>query len=465
MRELKHPDASFYFFPGIGFNRYMRQDLKTKGDILYSIKHYKENHPKKRFEVTNLGSSATILLRDSELIREFVNKPALYEKIHVFRTMSLLTGNGLAFAEGDVWKAHRKIVSSCFHFEFLTSNISNIMGIINEFLDKIPPQGEKNFPVVTKMQEITGDVIGRLFFGEKLSSYTFQGKGLTLALADLATQLGLSAVSLGVMLFGPKLLKIPFISRYRKMMQDITDFRKLCFKIIQDRKAHPEKSNKDLLGTLLEAQQSGDQCFSDEDIVDEFITFYFAGMDTTAHLVASVFYNLTQHPEYLKVLKEERDRTYNTETTKTNETLQKMDQLHAFLKETLRVSSPAPGVTFRVAKADHKLLDLDIKKGTVVRTDFYALFMDEKNFKNAAEFDPNRWNDPKLKLDSFAFTPFSAGPRNCIGQHLAILESKLIISEFLERFEFKLKDGYNLKMTSRFLYEPVDPVVFELTPK
>jgi len=469
MRELNRPDASFYFFPGIGFNRYMRKDLQTKDDFLYSVKHYKENHPNQKFEVTNMGSSVTIMLRDPELIREFVNKPALYEKHHVFRTIKLLSGTGLAMAEGDVWKAHRKIVSSCFHYEFLTSNISNMMRIINEFLDKIPHQGYENFPVVMKMQEITGDVIGRLFFGEKLSSYTFKGKSLTLALADLATQLGLCAVSLGVLIFGPKIMKMPFLPRYKKVMQDVTDFRKLCFKIVQDRKANPQKSSKDLLGTLLEAQQSGlhpEQCLSDEDIVNEFITFYLAGMDTTANLVAMVFYNLTQYPEYLKVLKEERDRTYNSEAIKTNETLQKMDYLHAFMKETMRFYSPAPGVTFRIAKADHKLLDLEIKKGDVVRADLFSSYYNEKYFVNPHEFDPKRFYDgSKQKMDSHVFIPFSAGPRNCIGQHMAIIEAKLIISEFLERFEFKVKDGYQLRMINRFTYEPVERILFDVVRK
>ena len=254
-------------------------------------------------------------------------------------------------------------------------------------------------------------------------------------------------------------------------MQDVTDFRKLCFKIVQDRKANPQKSaNKDLLGTLLETQQSGipaEQSLSDEDIVNEFITFYLAGMDTTANLVSMALYNLTQHPEYLRVLQEERDKTFNTKTGKTAETLQKMDHLHAFLKETLRFHSSAPGVTFRIANADHNLLDLEIKKGDVVRADLFSSYFNEKYFDHPFEFNPKRFyeDENKKKLDSHVFIPFSAGPRNCIGQHLAIIEAKLIISEFLERFEFKMKDGYKLRMVNRFTYEPVERILFDIKRK
>ena len=466
MYELRSPNASFYFFPGIGFNRYMKRDLKEKGDFLYSIKHYRDTHQNEKYEVTNLGGSVTIMLRDPEYIKAFVSKPAFYEKHHILRALKELTGSGLLMAEGETWKTHRKIISSSFHYEFLTNNTQNIMAIIKEFLDKIKPTDYQNFPIASKMQEITGDVIGRLFFGEKLSNYTFKGKSMTLALAQLSAQLGLCAVSLGVVLFGIKILRVPFIPRYRKVTQDVRDFRTLCLQIVQDRKANPQKSSKDLLGSLLETQQSAGQCLSNEDIVNEFITFYLAGMDTTGDLVAMVLYNLTQYPEYLEVLQEERNKTYNIESLKTAETLQKMDHLHAFMKETMRFYSPAPGVSFRVATEDHKLLDLEVKKGDVVRADLFSSYYNEKYFVNPHEFDPKRFYDEsKQKLDSHVFIPFSAGPRNCIGQHLAIIEAKLIISEFLERFEFKVKDGYQLKMILRFIYEPFNKVLLDLQPR
>ena len=143
-----------------------------------------------------------------------------------------------------------------------------------------------------------------------------------------------------------------------------------------------------------------------------------------------------------------------------------MDNLHGVLKETLRFYCPAVMPLYRVVVQDHMIGDLLVKKGQWIKPEFMPLFHDEKYFEKPEKFYPERWKEMGSKLDPYAFTPFSAGPRNCIGQHLAIIESKIIVSEFLERFDYKLKDeNYQLRMIQRFLYEPFEELVFELKPK
>jgi len=456
-----------YFFPILGEIYAEHKRFQTKGDTLSRAKEFTRDFPNQKVLVTNLGNKPLVSLNDSLYIKEFLLKPHLYEKAGITKFVHpLVGGGGLVMSEGDVWKRHRKIISNSFHYESLKANISTIRNTTLEFLNKTTPEECQNYSAIQKIQEITGEIVGRIFFGENLNSYTIEGKPLTLFLAALVSDMTMSALSPLSLILGEKALKYPVFKVYRDLNKRIATFREVCFQIVEDHKKSGRKGH-DLLSSLLATQDSPDPelRLSDKEIVDEFITFFIAGMDTTGHLIGMALYNLTQHPEELEKLKAEIATTYDKDENPTTDTLQTMDELHNVLKETLRMYTPAPMTFFRVALVDHKIGELEIKKGTWVRPFFISVFFDEKHFSNPEQFNPSRWKDPAGKLDAHAFTPFSAGPRNCLGQHLAIVESKIIVAEFLKKFDFKLKERYKLKMQMRFLYEPSEDLIFELTPK
>ncbi|RZK09917.1 MAG: cytochrome P450 [Flavobacterium sp.] len=385
-----------------------------------------------------------------------------YNKTGIVEYIKPVVGVGLTFAEGDFWKRHRRIISNSFHYESLKSNVPLILKISREFFDKLSPEECQNYQVIHKLQQITGEVVGQVFVGESLNTYKIEGRPLTLYLADLLSEVMTNSLKPLSLALGPKL--VHYLPSHKRLMKKVENFRQVCLQIVQDRKEQKDQHYDDLLGSLLKTQQSdvADEAMSDEDIINEFITFFAAGMDTTGHLIGMALYNLTQHPQYLQTLQQERDELFNKGVDLTADKLQKMDILHAFLKETLRIHTPIPLMLNRRAIKAHKLLDLDIPEGMLVKPDFFSTMFDEKHFENPYEFNPNRWRENTEKSDPYAYTPFSAGPRNCIGQHLAIMEAKIILSEFLERFDFKLKEGYKLKMTHRFLHEPYDELLFEL---
>lgn len=467
MQSYKKEGVKTQFFPVLGIVQYWTKAFLNHNDIMANSKRIsKEYAPGDKLVVSNLARRLFFVLLDTQYTKEFLQNPHLYHKSQMLDWAKMFVKNGLVSAEGDVWKRHRRIVSNSFHYEFLKTNIGVIQDTAREFLNKVPKEGCKDYSVISRIQEITGEIVGRIFFGENLNSYTFEGKSITLALAEITAELSICGRHPLVIMFGIRVLRLPFIPSFRRLIKRAERFGELCLKIVADRKAKPEQGN-DLLASLLATQKSEDvdKRFTDEEIVDEFVTFFVAGMDTTGHLIGMALYMLTQNPEYLQSLKEERDVVYNKSKRVTAEDVQKMEVLHAFLKETLRFYTPGPITFARVAITDHKILDVQIKKGDLVVPDFLAPAFDEKNFENPLKFSPERWRTAEIaKVDPFAFVPFSAGPRNCIGQHLAIIESKIIMSEFLNRFNFKLQQPYDLKMTFKFLYEPKTEFSFELTP-
>jgi len=418
-------------------------------------------HPEDRLLLSHIGKDPLIMLRDAELIQDFYKKQNCYEKVPLPEHVRPLFGyGGLTFSEGETWKRHRKILSGSFNYEGLRSKVPLVQATAKEFLGKIGPDGCQEYGIFNKIQEITGEIAGRMFFGEDLKNYSIDNKPLTTYLTDLISDLFVLSLSPMGLLLGEKLVQLT--PAHVKVMKRLKKLREMCHKIIADRKAQKGDKGSDLLAILLATQTTGDPdgMMSDEEIVDEFITTFSGGMDSTGHLIGMALYMLTQNPECLAKLKSERETCYKNDVDM--EDINKMEEMHCFLKETLRFYNPIPFSMDRIAVKDHTLGDVEIPKGMRVKPDYFAVAFDEKHWVEPEKFNPDRW---KGKIDPYTFVPFLAGPRNCIGQHLAIIEAKVIISEFLERFEFKLKDGYQLKMVYRFLNEPEDEIVFDLKHK
>jgi len=161
-----------------------------------------------------------------------------------------------------------------------------------------------------------------------------------------------------------------------------------------------------------------------------------------------VLYSLTQNPEMLAKLREEIAEIYDKEDPITVDSLNKMDYLTAIIKEALRLYNPIGiGPGFKEASEDHKLGDITIQKGTRVVASLVHTNFQSKYFEDPTGFKPERWlKKENLPTDPYAFTPFWAGPRNCIGQHLAMIEAKIMVCEFVKMYDFELIKDYKLKL-------------------
>ena len=459
------------YFPLIGYYKNMIPGAKEHEDTQY---HTKQSARKgiKRALCSNLGSNACLFLYDPALIKEFFLNNDNYIKDPLFLELfAPILGKGLLTSEGSQWKAQRKALSCAFHFDFIKSILPSIQATAHKNLYNLRKISLNKVHAMDELQKITGEVVGKVFFGEELNEYEFDGRPLTLALADLTLMIAKASEEPLRFILGGWFVTSGILPRHRKLMQKIKQFREICHQIVQNRKKlYSEQkgsssiSKKDLLQTLIEYSGSEGK-MDDEEIVDQFVALFLAGMDTTGHLLTMVVYYLYKYPEYKNRMTEEIQMYYKPNGVVTQESLNKLEFTMAFLKETLRIATPVIGVFPRKALKDHYLGDLHIRKGDIVLLDYMYNHYNPTYFDNVDDFKPERWLDKAKIIDSYAFTPFSAGARNCIGQHLALNEAKIILGELLTMYDFKLQDGYQLKMASPFLYEPLDPVLLDLTPK
>jgi cytochrome P450 len=356
--------------------------------------------------------------------------------------------------------------------------IPDAVKISEELLDKIKHKDLNSIAIMHEYQAITAEVIGRIFFGERFSEYTIDDIPATVFLANSLSKIGREMLSPSTVALGVKFAQLGILKRHREMLKYIKKSREFCQKIVTQRMNEIDIERKK--GYMPERQtlmdifynqriEKPEDSFSDIEIVDEFITFFVTGMDTTGHLIAMASYYLLQHPQYKDRLLKEADHYFSDPSKVTIDTLTQMEFMGAFLKEALRMGTPTPFVFERIAIADHKLGDLDIKKGTAINTCFIANNFDETLHQDPNSFNPDRWitsskTQETMAKNPFAFTPFSIGARNCIGQHLAMNEARIIFSLFLKKYNYELADkNYKLRMTFRAFYEPEDELIYRLT--
>ncbi|KAF8697899.1 hypothetical protein HU200_035396 [Digitaria exilis] len=202
----------------------------------------------------------------------------------------------------------------------------------------------------------------------------------------------------------------------------------------------------DLLGLMLEANAGGEggkSVMSMDEIVDECKTFFFAGHDTTAHLLTWAMYLLGTHPEWQRRLREEvLQECGGTDTPLHGDALNKLKLVTMVLYETLRLYG-AVNMIVREAREDTELCGVKVPKGTVVAIPIAMLHRDEEG-ADAGEFDPLRFRDGvgRAAAHPSALLSFSFGPRSCIGQDFAMLEAKATLALILRRFAFEVAPEY-----------------------
>lgn len=191
-----------------------------------------------------------------------------------------------------------------------------------------------------------------------------------------------------------------------------------------------------LLDVLLKATVDG-KPLTNMEIAEEVDTFMFEGHDTVTSAISFCLYLLSQHPRAQRKVYEEVTQIVGNdlETDPTYNQLQEMKYVEHCVKETLRLYPSVP-VYGRNIDED---LDLDgkiVPAGSNVNVMVYNLNMDPKYFKDPEAFIPERFSEMNEKNENpFVYVPFSAGPRNCIGQKFAMLELKSTVCNVIRNFE------------------------------
>ena len=239
--------------------------------------------------------------------------------------------------------------------------------------------------------------------------------------------------------------------------------RSICRDLVTSKKEGMSSQQKDSIDILSIAFRSGG--FTDENLVDQMMTFLAAGHETTATAMTWAIHTLALHPDIQSRLRTEirahLPPLSDKLTPVTASMLDSLPFLHAVCNEILRVHPPVI-LTVREAAHDTTILGTLVRKGTRIILSPYAVNMSASLWGPDPEaFDPERWlgNNNGGAESNYSFLTFLHGPRSCIGQAFAKAEFACLLAAVVGRFEFVLEnpDG-EVKIQSGITNKPRDGV-------
>jgi len=209
-------------------------------------------------------------------------------------------------------------------------------------------------------------------------------------------------------------------------------------RVIAERRASSARG-ADFLATLLQAPMS------DRQVREEAITNYTTGNAVTVSGLLWTFYLLARHPEAEACLGAELDAVLD-DRLPCVEDLPRLDYTRRLIAESMRLYPPAWTIGRRVVQ-DYSIAGVRLPAGSLVLVSPYVMHRDRRYFAEPLRFDPERWTpEASVGRPEYAYLPFSAGPRSCLGEHLAWLTMQLVVATLAQRWRLRLELGYPLEL-------------------
>jgi len=413
-----------------------------------------------------LGPKIVITLGDPEDIEVLLSKGSSIDKSEEYEYTKDWIGEGLITSTGQKWFGRRKIITPAFHFSILQGFVKIFDRNSEIFVEKLSKYEVVDiFPLtlLCALDNICEAAMGRRIDAQSNSDSSYvnavkditsiitkRHMGLHLRNDFIFKQSGLHAKQQDLLKILHGFTDSVIVAR----REELTDQQRNR-KIDEEEK---EKSN--LIDILLQSTIDG-KPLSNMDIREEVDTFMFAGHDTSTSGIGFCLYNLAKYPEVQeKAFQEVKSVIGQNEMTLKD--LNNLSYLELVIKETMRLYSPVPFIG-RKMREDTVINGKMIPKGANIVVSPLMMGMNEAVWKNAKEFIPERFELENIsKLSPFAYLPFSAGPRNCIGQKFAMLEMKCTIAKVLSRFELSVAPDFTLKLKPEIVLKPSRGIILKL---
>jgi cytochrome P450 len=375
------------------------------------------------------GPRDVYLLKDPELIKDvLVTRQHDFRKSRGLEWAKLFLGEGLLTSEGDFHTRQRRLAQPAFHRQRIGAYADDMVHRTVAARDRW--SAGQVLDVDGEMMRLTLAVVCSTLFGTDVASADEVRE-------DLATIIALFP-RFSLPLFGLiQKLPLPSNARFNRALARMDA---LVYRIIAERQRDPSDRG-DLLSMLLLARdEEGGGRMSDRQLRDEVITLLLAGHETTSNALTWTWYLLSQNPDVEARWREEL-RSVLGDRAATALDLPALRYTEMVLAESMRLYPPAWAMGRRALR-DLTLGGFTIRKGDILTLSPYVMHRDARYWPDPLRFDPHRFTaEAKAARPRFAYFPFGAGARSCIGEPFAWMEGVLLLATIGQRWRLRLQPG------------------------
>ncbi len=404
-----------------------------------------------------LGPANFFLLVRPEHVRQVLQEQArkYSKRTRAAAKNRLVMGDGLLLSEGDFWLRQRRIAQPAFHRQRIAGLGASMVALSLKTADKWETRGATPFDAAKEMSHLALDILGRTL--------------LSVDFSRDASQVGVAVDLLIKQFFGRyTALFDPPAWIPTKQNRDFARAKRVLEHVVNGsiaaRRAAPE-GFEDLLGMLMAAHdpESGEE-MNDRQLRDEVMTLVLAGHETVATGLAWTLYLLARHPEAQARLAAELALQLGGRPP-TFEDLPKLPYTAQVVNEALRLYPPGWSIGRRVEE-DDEVGGYLLRRNDFVFVSPFVSHRNPEHFPDPDRFMPERFEPARQEAwPRFAYYPFGGGPRQCIANQFALMESQLVIATLLGRFRVTPRDDREVGIEATLTLRPRGGVWIVATPR
>ncbi len=426
--------------------------VRTNALTIWPEKAYREDVLTRRF----LGRTNMLVNAPDVIHRVLVDNHANYRRSPAsIRILRPITGNGLLLSDGEEWRHQRRTIAPSLAPRTLPLLARHIVASTEQALTALEAQSAAPLDLLAAMQNLALDIAGRSMFSLEVRQYGA-------AMRRLLNEYGLNYARphLFDMLLPPSIPTLRDLGRRRFQRRWMA----LIAEIVRTRLAAPEADTPRDLFDLLRAARDPETGagFSQDQLRDQTATMILAGHETTAVALFWSLVLLAGSPgEQQCVADEVRGVAIAPDTAMA--AMPGLPRTRAVISETLRLYPPAFTIVREAIAAD-RAGDVEIPRGAVLMVAPWVLHRHHRLWRDPDRFDPSRFLPDAPAPPRFAYLPFGAGPRVCVGAQFALTEATLVLAMLLQRFAVTL-EGPAPMPVAVVTTQPDHPPAFRLHPR